>query len=59
METVIERVIRTFNGYGYTVAGVIIGFFDDPAQAQACALQIINLTHHEVEVFGSQLTLVL
>jgi hypothetical protein len=59
METVIERVIHAFNGYGYAVAGVVIGFFDDPAQAQACAVQIINLTHYQVDVFGNQLTLVL
>jgi hypothetical protein len=59
METVIKNVIRMFNGYGYAVAGVVIGFFDDPAQAQACAFQIINLTHYEVDVFGSQLIMVL
>ncbi|MGX2042104.1 hypothetical protein ACWJKU_18550 [Methylocaldum sp. MU1018] len=59
METVIERIILAFNGHCYAVAGVVMGFFDDPAQTQECALRIANLTHHEVEVFGNQLTLVL
>jgi len=59
METVIEPIIRAFNGYCYAVAGVVIGFFDDPAQTQECAHRIVDLTHHEVEVFGNQLTMVL
>ncbi|BBA35396.1 hypothetical protein sS8_3459 [Methylocaldum marinum] len=59
METVIEQLIRTFNGYGYAVAGVVIGFFDDPAQARACAFQIVNLTQQDVDVFGNQLIMVL
>jgi hypothetical protein len=59
MDTVIERVIRAFNGHFYAVAGVVMGFFDDPLQTQECAHQIADLTHHEVEVFGNQLTMVL
>ena len=59
MNTLIEKLIHTFNGNTYSVAGFIFGFFDDPHQTQECARQIINLTERDVEVFGSQLRMVL
>jgi hypothetical protein len=55
----IERLIQGFDGRVYAVAGLMMGFFDDPGQARLCAEALIRLTEREVEVFGNQLCLFL
>ena len=59
MNNLIAQVIHTFNGQAYSVAGFMLGFFDDPHQTQECAAEIVNLTEQEVEVVGNQLRIML
>lgn len=56
MNAVILVLVRSFSGYSYETAGQIEGFFNDPVQAHACASEIETVTHKEVEVCGSQIT---
>ena len=55
MNYLITQLIRASHGYVYETAGIINGFFDDPAQAKACAFKIKTLFHSEVEVCGCKL----
>lgn len=56
MRDLIDRLIRSFNGYMYETAGVIAGFFDDPGQAQQCARELASLLDKNIEVCGNYLT---
>jgi hypothetical protein len=55
----IETLIRRFHGHIYEVAGVVFGYFDDPAQTCHCAHEIRSLIQRDVELCGCQLSIVL
>lgn len=59
MNALIVALIHSFNGYIYETAGMITGFFNDPEQAHACARKIQAAGAKEVEVCGSQLSVLL
>jgi len=56
MNNLIHALIRSSNGYFYETAGMLFGFFNDPTQANACAVKIMEATGETVEVFGCQLS---
>lgn len=56
MNDLIAILIRSSTGYMHETAGVIIGFFNDPAEAHRCADQIAAAVGKIAEVCGSQLS---
>jgi hypothetical protein len=58
MNTLIQ-LIRSCNGHVYVTAGIIAGYFDDPAQARACAEKIQSQYHTDVKVCGCNVAVAL
>lgn len=59
LETCLDRIVRAFHGYTYQSAGVIIGFFDAPEQANQCASAIAEHIDKQVNVCGTQVTILI
>ncbi len=57
MLTYIETLIRKCHGRVHEAAGLVFGYFDDPAQTHRCAYEIELLTHRKVELCGCQISL--
>ncbi len=55
----IKKLVESFHGYTYEMAGMIAAFFDDPCEARACAEHIVQQLHKPVEVNGTSLVIVL
>ena len=53
----ITGLIHSSKGYSHEVAGVVIGFFDDPEQARRCANKIRAIAGKTVDVCGNRLSL--
>jgi hypothetical protein len=51
----IQTLIRRFHGRIHEVAGVVIGYFDDPFQTYECAHEIELRMHRKVELCGCQI----
>lgn len=57
IQTKIESIVHSCNGYFYESAGVITAFFNDPQQALDCANKIQSIVGLEVAVCGDQLAI--
>jgi hypothetical protein len=53
----LQGIIKSFSGYSSESAGTLMGFFDDPKNAEDCAKAITLNTKATVEVCGTQLVI--
>jgi len=56
MNDSIHSLIHDPNGYCYETAGLLFGFFNEPTQARACAIKIMEITGQSMEACGYQLS---
>ncbi|BCX81711.1 hypothetical protein MIT9_P1289 [Methylomarinovum caldicuralii] len=59
MQHQLKRLVQSFHGYTYEMAGMLAAFFDDPQEARACAERITREWQRPVEVNGTSIVILL